>query len=87
MVAVREKLFGWQSTAVRAFTEELQDFVALVQGRRERMLIAGSEDGLRVLQVANAVYQSTVTADFIALPAIPHGVGESRPLAGAQTLT
>jgi len=86
-VAVREKLFGWQSTAVRAFAEELQDFVALVQGRRERALIASSEDGLRVLQIANAVYQSTVTADFIALPTIPHGVGESLPLAGAQTLT
>jgi predicted dehydrogenase len=86
-VAVREKFFGWQSTAVRAFAEELQDFVALTQRRRERTLIASSEDGLRVLQIANAVYQSRVTADFIALPAIPHGVGESRPLAGAQTLT
>ena len=84
-VAVREKLFGWQSTAVRAFAEELQDFVALVQGRRERALIASSEDGLRVLQIANAVYQSKVTADFIALPAIPHG--DETPLAGAQTLT
>jgi len=72
-VAVREKLFGWQGTAIRAFAEELQDFVALVQGRRDRALIASCEDGLRVLQIANAVYQSTPTADFIALPAIPHG--------------
>jgi predicted dehydrogenase len=79
-VAVREKLFGWQSTAVRAFVEELQDFVALAQGRRERVLIASSEDGLRVLQIANAVYQSTVSADFIALPAIAHGVGETQIL-------
>ena len=71
--AVREKLFGWQSTAVRAFAEELQDFVALTQGRRERMLIASSEDGLRVLLIANAVYQSTLAPDFIALPPIPHG--------------
>jgi len=86
-VAVREKFFGWQSTAVRAFAEELQDFVALTQRRRERTLIASSEDGLRVLQIANAVYQSRVTADFIALPTIPHGVGESLPLAEAQTLT
>jgi predicted dehydrogenase len=74
-VAVREKLFGWQSTAVRAFAEELQDFVALAQGRRERMLIASSEDGLRVLQIANAVYQTSVTADFIVLPAVPHETG------------
>jgi predicted dehydrogenase len=79
-VAVREKLFGWQSTAVRAFAEELQDFVALAQGRHERVLIASSEDGLRVLQIANAVYQSTVSADFIALPAIAHGVGETQIL-------
>jgi len=61
--------------------------VALTQRRRERTLIASSEDGLRVLQIANAVYQSRVTADFIALPTIPHGVGESLPLAEAQTLT
>ena len=75
----REKLFGWQSTAIRAFAEELKDFVALAQGRGEgRTLIATSEDGLRALQIANAVYEISAATDFLALPAIPHAVGESR---------
>ena len=74
----REKLFGWQSTAIRAFAEELKDFVALAQGRGEQTLIARSEDGLRALQIANAVYEITAATDFIALPSIPHAVGESR---------
>jgi predicted dehydrogenase len=65
-IMVREKLFGWQSTAVRTFAEELQDFIALTQGRSERSVIARSEDGLRALQVANAVYNGTVTMDLIA---------------------
>lgn len=55
---VREKLRGWQSTVVQAFVEELQDFVALAAGGTGSGRIATAVDGLRSIEVAQAVYSS-----------------------------
>jgi predicted dehydrogenase len=52
----REKLLGWQSTVIRAFVDELQDFVALAEGRAEDAIIARGEDGLRIAEIVEAVY-------------------------------
>lgn len=53
----REKFFGWQSTVIRAFAEELADFVSLANGGAAGQ-IAHAEDGVRSCVVPNAVYQS-----------------------------
>jgi predicted dehydrogenase len=54
---VRERLFGWQSTVIRAFVEEFTDFVALAEGRGEAAIIARGEDGLRIAEIVEAVYR------------------------------
>ena len=64
---VREKLFGWQNTVIRAFVEEFQDFVALAEGRTGGGIIAHGEDGLRVAQIVEAVYRSGQTGESFAL--------------------
>ena len=64
---VQEKLFGWQSTVVQAFIEELSDFVELAEGRSSDGLIARGEDGLRLAEIIEAVYRSTETRDYISL--------------------
>jgi predicted dehydrogenase len=61
MAVVRERLFGWQSTVVRGFVEEFQDFVALAEGRGENTIIARGEDGLRISEIAHDVYQGVRT--------------------------
>jgi predicted dehydrogenase len=53
----REKLFGWQSTVISVFTEELQDFVALAQGRGKDAIIARGDDALRIAEIIEAVYR------------------------------
>ena len=55
----REKLFGWQSTVIRAFVEEFQDFVALAEGRDGSALIARGEDGLLIAEIVEAVYRGS----------------------------
>ncbi len=64
---VQEKLFGWQSTVVQAFIEELGDFVDLAEGCSSDGLIARGEDGLRLAEIIEAVYRSTETRDYISL--------------------
>jgi predicted dehydrogenase len=54
---VREKVKGWQSTTLASFTEELQDFVDMIAGKRVRL--ADGWAGLRAVEIAHAVYQST----------------------------
>lgn len=53
----REKFFGWQSTVIRAFAEELADFVGLATGGAAGH-IAHCADGVRSCAVPNAVYRS-----------------------------
>ena len=54
---MREKLFGWQSTVIRAFVEEFQDFVALAKGQDASVVIARGEDGVRMAEIIEAVYR------------------------------
>ena len=64
---LREKFNGWQSTVVQTFVEELQDFVSLARGASAGQ-IATAIDGLRSVEVPNAVYQSHLEKRSITLP-------------------
>jgi len=59
MNAVREKLFGWQSTVIETFRQELTDFIALSRDG-EPGRIADGYAGLRAVEIANAIYTSSV---------------------------
>jgi predicted dehydrogenase len=63
---LREKLFGWQGTVVRAFVEEFQDFVALAEGRNGSAVIARGEEGLRIAEIVDALYRDA-QAEFVPL--------------------
>lgn len=58
MNAVREKLFGWQSTVIDTFQQELIDFTAMCAGGPAGQL-ADSFAGYRALEIANAIYRSS----------------------------
>jgi len=64
---LREKLKGWQSTVIQTFVEEIDDFVALTEGRGESGHIATAEDGYRAAEIANAVYESSETGETVAI--------------------
>lgn len=68
--AIREKLKGWQTTAVATFVEELDDFVATAQGHPSSGRLALAEDGLRAVQIAQAVYESSRSSKSIFLPSL-----------------
>jgi len=55
----REKFKGWQSTVIQTFVEEISDFIALTKGDAAGGHIARAEDGVRVAEIANAVYKSS----------------------------
>lgn len=52
---IREKLSGWQTTAMRAFRQEIMDFLKLCQG--EKGNIADGFAGFRAVEIANAIYR------------------------------
>jgi predicted dehydrogenase len=54
---LRDRLLGWRDTARRTFGEELRDFARMVAG--ERGVLADGLDGLRAVEVAEAVYESS----------------------------
>jgi predicted dehydrogenase len=58
MTVIREKLFGWQSTVIETFRQELEDFVTLCQGGTAGCLADGAA-GLRAVEIADAVYRSS----------------------------
>lgn len=66
-IALREKLVSWHSTALRSFKGELEDFVARAQGRSGTRLADGNA-GLRSVEVADAVRQSTKRGEVVRLP-------------------
>ncbi len=66
-VMVREKLFSWEATALLSFQEELEDFVAMTNGRPHGRLADGSA-GLRAVEVAEAVRQSGASGQSVSLP-------------------
>jgi predicted dehydrogenase len=59
MNAIREKLFGWQSTVIETFRQELIDFITLSRGG-EPGRVADGYAGFRAVEIANAVYRSAV---------------------------
>jgi predicted dehydrogenase len=67
---VKEKLFGWQSTVIETFRRELTDFISLARGGSGGCIADGNA-GLRALEIANAVYRSTVEKRNIDLTAHP----------------
>jgi predicted dehydrogenase len=66
-IALREKLQSWQTTALRSFKDELGDFVARTAGRPGGRLADGNA-GLRAVEVADAVRQSTRRGEVVRLP-------------------
>jgi len=65
-IIIREKLRSWKSTALLSFKEELRDFLATIAGARGLPLASG-EDGLRAVELAAAVRQSTQTRQVVHL--------------------
>ena len=66
MNTLKEKLFGWQSTVIETFRQELTDFIALSRDG-EPGRIADGYAGLRAVEIANAVYRSSVEKQQITL--------------------
>ena len=65
-----EKFKGWQSTAVQTFVEEMQDFVALTEGRGANGVIATGQDGFRAIEIAQAVYSASDTGQRVVLESL-----------------
>jgi predicted dehydrogenase len=66
MIAMREKLFGWQSTVIETFRQELIDFISLSRGGEPGQIADGCA-GLRAVEIANAVYRSSIEKQEIIL--------------------
>jgi predicted dehydrogenase len=66
MNAIKEKLFGWQSTVIETFRQELTDFTDLCRGGKADR-IADGYAGCRAVEIANAVYRSSVEKTQITL--------------------
>lgn len=58
-LVVKEKLQGWQSTTMHTFQGELTDFLRRRDGAQ--VPLGDTLDGLRSVEIANAVYTSTRT--------------------------
>jgi predicted dehydrogenase len=69
-IAVREKLKSWKTTALISFAEELADFIKLTQGATG-LRIADGYAGMRAIEIAAAVYESTKTNKAITLSVLP----------------
>jgi predicted dehydrogenase len=66
-IIVREKLKSWTSTALSSFKEELRDFLAVTKASVNVPLADGFA-GLRALEIAAAVKESTRTREAVHLP-------------------
>jgi predicted dehydrogenase len=68
-IILREKLKGWQTTALLSFQEELADFVKMIGGDY-RVTLADGHAGLRSIEVSEAVRSSSRTGQPVELPNI-----------------
>jgi predicted dehydrogenase len=68
-IMIREKLQSWHSTARLSFSGELRDFLARIGGRCD-VALADGYDGLRSVEVAAAVRESTTRGEAVRLPAL-----------------
>lgn len=68
-IMIREKLKTWQSTALLSFQEELRDLQENIRGNY-KVRLADGHAGLRSLEIAQAVRQSTASGEAVSLPYI-----------------
>lgn len=68
---LREKLWGWQSTTIQTFVEELADFKVLATAASGSGRLATGWDGLRAVEVAHAIYQSNKEGHMVSLSRPP----------------
>ncbi len=66
---LREKFRGWQTTAVKTFQQEFDDFAAVAADPSAPRVIARGLDGYRALAIAEAVYESTRTGAAVPIVA------------------
>jgi len=66
-IMFREKFKGWQSTSKQTFVEELADFLRMVDGATD-VPLADGWDGIRSVEVAEAVYRSHREGKAVDLP-------------------
>jgi UDP-N-acetylglucosamine 3-dehydrogenase len=65
---LKEKFQGWQTTTTQSFVDEIEDFVRRAQGNQEGSHCADGFDGLRSVEVANGVYESSRSGSAVNLP-------------------
>jgi len=63
---LREKLAGWQTTAIETFAAELADFARAIDG--ESTMLADGDDGRAAVAIAHAVYESSRRGAAVLLP-------------------
>jgi predicted dehydrogenase len=69
-IILREKFRGWETTTSLSFQEEFRDFVRLAQGAGgSTVALADGFAGLRAVEIASAVYESTSTGQPVPLTA------------------
>ena len=68
---MREKFRGWQSTVINAFIEEFDDFAAAAAGTEGSGRLALGGDGMRAVQIAHAVYDSSRSGNRVTLAPVP----------------
>ena len=69
-IIIREKLKTWTSTALLSFEAELRDFQRMAAGERG-LTLADGEAGVRSVEVAQAVYESSRTGGPVTLAPLP----------------
>jgi predicted dehydrogenase len=65
-IMVREKLKSWTSTALLSFKDELHDFLRMIRGEKH-MALADGWSGVRAIEIATAVYESTASGQAVRL--------------------
>ncbi|HPF62547.1 MAG: Gfo/Idh/MocA family oxidoreductase [Gemmatimonadetes bacterium] len=73
-VMLREKLRSWEVTTQLAFAEELADFVARLGGG-DGGVLADGHDGLRSVEVSEAIRESARTREAVHLPPLGRMTG------------
>jgi predicted dehydrogenase len=64
-IKVREKIQGWETTTLASFQDELTDFQRRIAGAT--VPLGNTLDGLRSVQIAQAVYDSTRSGQVVAI--------------------
>ncbi len=77
-ILLREKFRGWQTTTALAFQEEFRDFVRLASGDA-RVALADGLAGVRAVEIAHAVYESSASGRPVTLPPASSGTPVSAP--------